>query len=142
MTFLSPVLELLLPGNFTPEHVALPENDLSPYGYAGDHLWVREKYAAFSRWEMRPLAAMGGIPIRGCGWLNFGWFSDPAYDRSMGKNPEVNSDPPYGERRDRADDRRSLYLVFASYGSSVAALFPFAGKVHGSRRLLIITSGC
>lgn len=37
-------LELLQPDNFTPEYVALPENLLSPYGYAGDRLWVRESF--------------------------------------------------------------------------------------------------
>ncbi|WP_207000632.1 hypothetical protein [Trinickia mobilis] len=46
-------LELLHPDNFTPEYVALPENDLSPYGYAGDHLWVKETFVAFGRWETR-----------------------------------------------------------------------------------------
>lgn len=38
-------LELLQPVNFTPEFVALPENGNSPYGYAGDRLWVREAFA-------------------------------------------------------------------------------------------------
>jgi len=37
-------LELLKPDNFTPEYVALPENGNSPYGYAGDRLWVRETW--------------------------------------------------------------------------------------------------
>ncbi|AHN74713.3 hypothetical protein DA70_09785 [Pandoraea pnomenusa] len=37
-------LELLQPGNFTPEYVALPENGLSPFGFAGDRLWVRETW--------------------------------------------------------------------------------------------------
>jgi len=37
-------LELLQPDNFTPEYVALPENDLSPFGFAGDRLWVRETW--------------------------------------------------------------------------------------------------
>lgn len=46
-------LELLQPDNFTPEYVALPENGNSPYGYAGDHLWVRESFVAFGRWETR-----------------------------------------------------------------------------------------
>lgn len=30
---------------FTPEYVALPDNYLSPYGFAGDMLWVRETWA-------------------------------------------------------------------------------------------------
>lgn len=42
-------LELLKPDNFTPEYVAMPENDLSPNGYAGDHLWVKETFVAFGR---------------------------------------------------------------------------------------------
>ncbi|MEW9586354.1 hypothetical protein [Paraburkholderia sp. DGU8] len=46
-------LDLLQPGNFTPEYVALPENDLSPYGFAGDRLWVKETFVAFGRWERR-----------------------------------------------------------------------------------------
>ena len=37
-------LELLAPDNFTPEYVALPENGTSPFGYAGDRLWVREAW--------------------------------------------------------------------------------------------------
>ena len=37
-------LELLQPDNFTPEYVALPENDLSPVGLPGDRLWVRETF--------------------------------------------------------------------------------------------------
>lgn len=37
-------LELLTPDNFTPEYVALPENAASPYGYAGDRLWVKETF--------------------------------------------------------------------------------------------------
>ena len=43
---------------FDPGFVAAPENALSPYGYAGDRLWVRETWAA-AAW---PLA---GIPARG-----------------------------------------------------------------------------
>jgi hypothetical protein len=46
-------LEMLQPDNFTPEYVALPENDLSPYGYAGDHPWVKETFFAYGRWETR-----------------------------------------------------------------------------------------
>lgn len=46
-------LDLLQPDNFTPEYVALSENDLSPYGYSGDLLWVRETFFAYGRWETR-----------------------------------------------------------------------------------------
>lgn len=35
-------LEWLGPDGFTPEFVALRENGLFPYGFAGDRLWVRE----------------------------------------------------------------------------------------------------
>jgi len=38
-------LDWLQPGMFSPRYVALPENYLSPYGYAGDLLWVRENCA-------------------------------------------------------------------------------------------------
>jgi hypothetical protein len=38
-------LDLLQPDNFTPEFVALPENGNSPYGFVGDHLYVRETWA-------------------------------------------------------------------------------------------------
>ena len=40
-------------GEFTPEYVAAPENHLSPYGHAGDRLWVKETFFAFGRWETR-----------------------------------------------------------------------------------------
>lgn len=46
-------LEWLQPGMFATQFVAKPENGLSPYGYAGDHLWVKETHAAFGRWETR-----------------------------------------------------------------------------------------
>lgn len=39
--------------NFTPEYVALPANEFSPYGYASGCLWVRETHVAFGRWETR-----------------------------------------------------------------------------------------
>lgn len=38
-------LEWLESAHFTPEYVALPENYASPYGFAGDGLWVRETWA-------------------------------------------------------------------------------------------------
>jgi hypothetical protein len=44
-------LELLPPDNFTPEYVALPENDLSRYGFAGDQLCVKETFVAFGHRE-------------------------------------------------------------------------------------------
>jgi hypothetical protein len=37
-------LDWLQPNMFSPKYVALPENYLSPYGYAGDLLWVRETF--------------------------------------------------------------------------------------------------
>ena len=37
-------LEWLESAHFTPEYVALPENYASPYGFAGDGLWVRETW--------------------------------------------------------------------------------------------------
>ncbi|HEY2020268.1 MAG TPA: hypothetical protein VGH68_03850, partial [Paraburkholderia sp.] len=49
-------LALLQPDNFTAEYVALPDNKLSPYGFAGDRLWVRETFFAYGRWETRPSA--------------------------------------------------------------------------------------
>ncbi len=39
--------------NFTPEFVALPENSMSPYGYAGDQIYVKETFFAWGRWETR-----------------------------------------------------------------------------------------
>lgn len=46
-------LEWLQSAGFTPEFVAARENDLSPYGYAGDRLWVKETFIAYGRWETR-----------------------------------------------------------------------------------------
>lgn len=37
-------LDWLQPGMFSPKFVADPANYLSPYGYAGDRLWVRETW--------------------------------------------------------------------------------------------------
>lgn len=37
-------LEWLQPGMFAQEYVAAKENGLSPYGYEGDNLWVRETF--------------------------------------------------------------------------------------------------
>jgi hypothetical protein len=39
--------------SFTPEFVALPENSMSPYGYAGDQIYVKETFFAWGRWETR-----------------------------------------------------------------------------------------
>lgn len=39
-------LQWVADGMFTPEYVALCDNGLSPYGYAGDRLWVRETFVA------------------------------------------------------------------------------------------------
>jgi hypothetical protein len=36
---------LTMQNGFNAKFVALPENNLSPYGYAGDRLWVRETWA-------------------------------------------------------------------------------------------------
>ena len=38
-------LDWLQPGMFSLQYVALPENYLSPFGYAGNLLWVRETWA-------------------------------------------------------------------------------------------------
>jgi len=45
--------------NFTPEFVALPENSMSPYGYAGDQIYVKETFFAWGRWETRFNAKKG-----------------------------------------------------------------------------------
>lgn len=42
-------LEWLAPGMFTPAYVASPDNGLSPVGYAGDRLWVRETWSTFTQ---------------------------------------------------------------------------------------------
>lgn len=52
-------LDWLQPGMFTPEYVASPSSLLSPYGFAGDRLWVRETFFAFGRWETRFSAKKG-----------------------------------------------------------------------------------
>jgi len=46
-------LDWLQPGMFSPRYVALPENYLSPFGYCGDLLWVRETWGAVSKTEER-----------------------------------------------------------------------------------------
>jgi hypothetical protein len=52
-------LDWLKPHNFTPEFVANPDNHLSPYGYAGDQIRVKETFYAFGRWETRFSAKKG-----------------------------------------------------------------------------------
>lgn len=37
-------LEWLQPGMFIPKYVASPKNYMSPFGFAGDQLWVRETF--------------------------------------------------------------------------------------------------
>lgn len=47
-------LEWLQPGMLTPEFTAAAANGLSPYGYAGDRLWVRETWCeAFDENDQR-----------------------------------------------------------------------------------------
>ena len=52
-------LDWLQSAGFTPEYVAARENGLSPYGYAGDRLWVKETFVAYRRWETRCNAKKG-----------------------------------------------------------------------------------
>lgn len=52
-------LDWLEPGMFSPEYVAAPDSLLSPYGFAGDRLYVRETFVAFGRWETRFSAKKG-----------------------------------------------------------------------------------
>lgn len=42
-------LDWLSNAKFTPEYVAMPENYFSPYGFAGDRLWVRETWGVGCR---------------------------------------------------------------------------------------------
>lgn len=46
-------LDWLQPGMFSPGYVASPGSLLSPYGFAGDQLYVRETFFAYGRWETR-----------------------------------------------------------------------------------------
>lgn len=52
-------LDWLEPGMFSPAYVASPDSLLSPYGFAGDRLYVRETFVAFGRWETRFSAKKG-----------------------------------------------------------------------------------
>lgn len=52
-------LDWLQPGMFTPEYVALRDSFLSPYGFTGDRLYVRETFFAYGRWETRFSAKKG-----------------------------------------------------------------------------------
>jgi hypothetical protein len=61
---------------------------------------------------------------------------------SAGKEPDPDSDLPYGKYRDRADDRRSHDLLFALHGSILATPFRFAGQTHRSQKLQNISGGC
>lgn len=45
-------LDWLAPDMFSPEFVAIPDNNLSPYGYAGDRLWVRETFCEFADYHI------------------------------------------------------------------------------------------
>jgi hypothetical protein len=49
-----PALQWLKTISFTPNHpnyVSLPENELSPYGCAGDRLWIEETSVAYGHWD-------------------------------------------------------------------------------------------
>lgn len=50
---------LTMQNGFNANFVALPENKLSPYGYVGDRLAVRETFYAWGRWETRFSAKKG-----------------------------------------------------------------------------------
>lgn len=44
---------LTMQNGFNAKFVALQENHLCRYGYAGDQLWVKETFYAWGRWETR-----------------------------------------------------------------------------------------
>lgn len=87
-------LEWLQPDTFSPMFVADPENYLSPYGYAGDALWVRET------WKCEELLPNGLDGVR--------FAADGAF-RAI-ENTQAAADAWLDARRDENKWRPSIFM--------------------------------
>lgn len=97
-------LEWLAPGTFTPSFVADPGNYISPFGYAGDRLWVRETWR-YHDWDEDGLPwveyrADGATLFRDCDVVPEEWA-----ERLTDIWAEL-SDPTNYARHNRAADPR------------------------------------
>lgn len=133
-------LELLAPDNFTPEYVALPENGNSPFGYAGDRLWVREAW--------RTVAGADDIAPRNL--MNVESFTHYEADKSkpsgMGKLRPSMFMPRWASRINlEITGVRVERLQDISEADAIAEgvePIPYTGENAGPNKFSILLDGC